>query len=224
MKYGRYLLYLLPMLFTLFLLGCSSGSDDGTKPVAKTGTGLSGTAAAGKSLANVTVALKGANGKRLTETADSTGHYAFIDLDKKGVTAPYLLKVDSEGGKRLYSIAHVLANSANTANIHPLSDVVARSWYHARNRNIDAEFDDNNPIANLPAKTDIDAIVIALTRLLEEAYVDFTIDSNFNFLGSSFSANGEGFAKLLDAIEVVINNTSVTIRLTDPISGSVAII
>jgi hypothetical protein len=115
---------------TLALSGCfgGGGSDPAPAP-APAPTQVSGVAATGAPLAGATVTLIDASATTADpapQTAGSDGRYSFV-VD--GLQAPFTIKVGftRDGtAQALYSVLlNVVAGSANTANVTPLSNAVA---------------------------------------------------------------------------------------------------
>jgi len=234
MKYKKFGIAVGMLGLLTVLFACSGGDGDG--PI---GTGevevpkLSGTAAQGTPLANVAVHLKDSNGLLRDATTNQLGVFQF---DINDLSPPFLLSTSTLSGKRLFSVAAEVDTSRsaiNTVNIHPLSDIVVRNWFASRDRDIVSVFDSDAGFQT-PAldefQAQITALMFAIKNLLILAYNDpnFSVPAEFNFLSSSFSADSNGFDKVLDHLTIKFANvedrSEITIRLRDPISGFVAII
>ena len=205
----------LAVTFILFLLAGCNG-------VSGTGAGgedpeVSGIAAEGKAIGGAKVTLKDCNGTKKSANTDSTGHFK---INVKDLKAPFILNVDNDKGRRFFSIA----TKEGVANLNPYSDVVARNWFGSRGRNIEQEFDSNDIISNPPLETQVTALISAIKSLLVVAFQKFNVQSDFNFINSSFAADGTHFDQLLDQTLIKIDNGKITIKLKDPETGFLAII
>ncbi|MGD8569942.1 MAG: PKD domain-containing protein, partial [Gammaproteobacteria bacterium] len=213
MDINRGWMKLLLLGFLILIAGCSGGGGGGVD-----GSGLEGTAAVGSPIGNAEIVVKGANGVKKTTTTKPNGKFK-IKLD--GLEAPYLLKINVNSEKRLYS----LASKEGTNNINPFSDVVARNWFKSRGRDIDEEFDNGEPIGSPPLATEISALIEAVNNLLDAAYGEFLENKDgFDFQHVEFNADGTGFDRLLDYARFNIKQGKVTIKLVDPDGGFEAII
>ncbi|MFV2058140.1 MAG: chitobiase/beta-hexosaminidase C-terminal domain-containing protein, partial [Thiohalomonadales bacterium] len=212
---------LLGILLSLF--ACSGGGDgDGDGTI---GTGLEGTVAVGKAISGATVTIKDVNGKKDSTITSIDGSYNFSNIQK--MKGPFLLKVDVDSKTSLFSIA----KGSGRANVHPLTDVVARNWYKKKNAETELEdaFNSDAAIATVIDTLEIQATVEVIESLLRLAYIKFGVDTNFDFLSSKFSAKhvnsknveiaGSKFDVLLDHIEVEIDDNKITIKLEDPETG-----
>ena len=180
------------------------GGGDGIE-----GSGLNGTVAIGKPLINSEITIKGQSGNKVTVFTGSDGKY---QANVSSLTAPYILKANSDEYNDLYTIA----TEAGTANIHPLTDTVSRNWFSNKNRSIENEFDSDNALINPPTKTEVDNISQSINNLLAVSYEKYEITKNFNFIKSSFDANNVGFDLLLDISIVQIINNKLIIKLVEP--------
>jgi len=187
----------------LVLAGCSSSDNDGIA-----GTGMQGTVAVGKAVANADISIKGKAGKKVSSTTDVDGKY---NIDVAELTAPYIIQVKVSETKILYGVAL----SVGTANVHPLTDIVIRNWFVARNRLIDNEFAHDNGFDVSPTTTEIDVISNALTGLMSIAYQEFNVADNFDFIQTAFDVDQTGFDGLLDHVIVIVKTNTLEIRLID---------
>lgn len=140
MRSKTYLLFLtLLIAFAFIITGCGGGGGDGgPAPGPTTGqVKLSGIAASGKPIANVTVSIKDKNGNSKTGTTGTDGKYS---IDVTGMTAPFLLKVP-HGNRSLYGVA----TATGTANIHPFTDLIIRNWYKVKGSDVETDFSGTVP-------------------------------------------------------------------------------
>lgn len=192
--------------------GCGGGESGG---VDGSGFNIEGTVAVGDPIANATVRFKAADGKTFEAQTNAEGKYKITVSD---IVGPILVRV-STTNRILYSIATDLKLSAasnNVVNVSPLSDLVVRSWYAEKARDIDGEFESADAIVEPPSKTEVDEFVVSWRSFFVTYYVKLEIDIQFHFITTSFHADETGFDKLLLLTEVTYVNEGVTIIVTDP--------
>ena len=200
------------MLFAaLATSGCGgSGGIDGTGAVS---IEISGTAALGLPIANATVTFKAADGSKNSTTTGATGKFnAVVTSSKSGAS---LLRVSLPNGNTLYSIA----SGNGTTNIHPFTDLIVRNWFKGKNIDINAEFENDIAISQLPTVDQVNAIKSAIKELFALILAKYNLPTDFDLLSSAFDANGSGFDNLLDKSHVVIINNTITVNVNDPITN-----
>ena len=196
--------------------GChSSGLESGTASTQTTirATSLSGTAAAGAPITSASITVKDKYGALKTIETGMDGKYI---VDVTGMTAPFLLKVAS-GATSLYSTAA----DTGTANIHPFTDLIIRSWYKAKGIDIDTDFGGTGALASPPTASEIATIEVVVRSILSTWLTQVGLsETNFNLLTSPFDADSEGFDKVLDYTKVTIDATGqAAVTSTDPTTG-----
>lgn len=177
---------LAPAWMALGLVACGSG--DGT---------VSGVAATGAPLAGATVVLQGANGQTVTVTADANGAYA-AGVD--GLTFPLMIRAQG-GGTTLYSWAF----DTGTSNITPFTTMalIANPVLSDALDAVYAGWASSAAGMTSTAMTAAQAVVNANLQLqLNGAGLDYT---TYDFLRSTFVANGSGFDAALDALHFTFN-------------------
>lgn len=209
MKYG-FLVFVVG--FTLALAGCGSGGGGGStsnNPPAV--TTVSGTAATGAALANMTVILKDKNGTTKQSATDPNGKYS---IDAAGLTAPFLLKV-TDGTNSLYSIA----TATGTANIHQFTDLIIKNWYKVQGTTVDTVFGSAGAIS-VPTATEVNTIEAVIRQIISSWLTGAGLNPDkFNLINSSFDANSSGFDKVLDVVKISVASGTVTIAPVDNSSG-----
>ena len=181
-------LFALSFLFSAFaLVGCNGSSESsGTS----SGNSLSGTAAIGAPIANGVVEIIGNGNCKKTGTTNSTGRYSIPVVDCEG---PYLLRVSGKLGT-LHSIAKN-EDVGKTVNITPLTELVTARTLGTNDLVNTTSVDEQKVSDSLDTvKAEIKAV---LQPLLDNIGVG-TVD----IMNASFSANGQGLDRVLDAIEV----------------------
>ena len=211
------------MLLSVVVFGmvaCTSGPA--TVDGGNTTSTLSGTVATGAPLYPATITILGANGVTVTAQADQNGLYT---RDVSTLTAPYLLRVPDPliSNSYLFSVA----TSAGTANIHPFTDLIIKSWYKVQGVDIETQFTGAFDATKLPTVAGINTIEAVIRSVLSTSFANAGVPADFNLMSGQFNANHAGFDKLLDQTKVVIaTDGGVTIqavdKVIDPITGLVS--
>jgi hypothetical protein len=166
---------------------------------------LQGTAAAGAAIADATVTLKDRNGTSVSAVTGSGGAFA---LDTAGLTPPFLLKVDLPLGGSLYGVA----TAAGVANLHPLTDLILRTWYGVKGTDLATAFATLDSSTPMPTALEIELLEGLVRRAIQKWLVDRGIDpATFDLIRSSFAADGTGFDAILDGTTVAPDGGSLTI-------------
>ncbi|MEW6683990.1 MAG: hypothetical protein AB1451_13915 [Nitrospirota bacterium] len=203
MKQARVRLESLGAFLGLILLAGCNGGGGSSSPAATT---VTGTAATGAAIVGATISIKDAAGDTATATTGTDGTYS---LDVTGMTPPFLLQVDVGGGSFLYSVGE----TAGTVNVHPLTDLIIRTWYEVQGDTIDAAFADPTA-APPPSDTELQVIVSVVENLVKKWLVDAGLDpAQFDMLTTPFDADSSGFDGVLDVLQV--DTTTHVISLDD---------
>jgi hypothetical protein len=164
---------------------------------------VSGTAASGSALANVTITLKDSANNTATATTDSSGRFS---IDATGLAAPFVLRATTGTGTTLYGMSST-AGGGGTSNVTPLSDVVVRSWYLAQGIDADQAF---ISLVASPAPTPDQAAATAQAVLplvrLGAAASNAPIASGVDLLSMAFAADHTGVDQLLDNLHVQLSS------------------
>jgi chitodextrinase len=218
MKISKTLTLTIGMLVIAGVLfsGCQSSSiESGTPSAQQTirATTLSGTAASGAPIASATITVKDKYGAVKTIETGLDGKY---NVDVTGMTAPFLLQVQS-GDTTFYSIA----SDTGTANIHPFTDLIIKSWYKAQGNDIDTDFGGSGALTSPPTTNEIGTIEAVVRGILSTWLTQVGLsEASFNLVTSPFDANNEGFDEVLDNTTVTIDTTGqVSVTSTDPTTG-----
>ena len=186
--------------------GVTSAPDTLTVNVAGT---VSGTAAMGAPLANLTVTLKDSTGTQRTSTTGADGSFS---IATGGLTPPFLVMVQPAAGNPLYSVS-ADPNLTTTINLDPLTDLIIRSWYSAQGASVDTAF--ATPAAQ-PPPTPVQVTLIGnvVTQIAQLWLTNNGLDpSTFNFITTPFAADSTGFDKVLD--ETTVDTSAGTVKITD---------
>ncbi len=184
-------------LISVFFQNCSAGGgggdgdDDGGGSIT-----LSGTAATGAPMNGAAITIKDSAGVTRTGTTTATGSY---NIDVVGLTPPYLVRVvSSDELKTLYSVG----TAAGVINVHPLTDMIIRTWYEVQSTTVAAAF------ASVTANPPPDALALGVIKqVVENLVAQFLglmgVDAaNFDLITTPFTANSTGFDGFLDNISV----------------------
>jgi hypothetical protein len=168
-------------------------------------SGLKGTVAAGAAVADAGILFKDRAGSSIQTTTRSDGTY---DFDTTGFTPPFFVRLDLPGGGNLYGIAE----QAGVANVHPLTDLIMRTWYAVEGTDIDAAFATFGPETPFPSPVEIDLLEGLVRRTFRKWLGDQGVDPDgFDLIGTSFLADGQGFDAVLDETVVAPDGSSLTV-------------
>jgi len=200
-----------------FIFSCGGGGG-GSAPQTFTKTpGIYGTAAVGLGQPYRPIDIGDINGNKGSGETDGNGDFSIPTV---GLTPPYLLRVTTATGSKLYSVSADL-NATTTINITPLTDLIIRSWYKVKNINIDAAFD-NSPAsdANKPPAPETVSLIHNLIKNTVQLWLDKNgvTSSDFNLISTPFTAGsasvpGTGIDKVLE--QALINASTGSIVLSD---------
>lgn len=132
-------------------------------------------------------------------TTDADGNYTSPNLST--LTAPYLVHVIKAGppAVELYSIG----SAAGVVNIHPLTDLIIRTWYQVQGTDVVTAFNSATPPAP-PTATELGVIKQVVKNLLVQFLgLIASVDSgSFDLISTPFIADSTGFDNFLDNINV----------------------
>ncbi len=205
-------IFLVLMVATVY--GCGGSGTAGV--VTSSSSTLSGTVATGAPIANATVHIKGANGVMVETTTDANGNYTSPSLST--LTAPYLVHVIKAGPPvvELYSIG----SAAGVVNVHPLTDMIIRTWYEVQGTDVVTEFNAATPAAP-PTATELGVIKQVVKNLVAQflGLIGNVDSTSFDLISTPFTANSTGFDKFLDNIQVSAASGVIGIN-TSGVSGA----
>jgi hypothetical protein len=189
---------------------CGGGGEDaGTAPPAAAapapvapGT-IVGTAAAGAALAGAQVNAVDAAGRTASAVADDGGRFS---LSASGLTAPVLLRVDTEDGRTLTSLATSLPadGASQTVNVTPLTHLVVAQIAPA-----------GDPLRWWSSPDSMRAAGVTPERIeqAEQAVSKATAplvgalgQTQASFVSTPFAADGTGMDQLLDNVDVSVSS------------------
>ncbi len=166
---------------------------------------LQGTAAAGAAIADATVTLKDREGASASAVTGAGGAFT---LDTAGLAPPFLLKVDLPQGGSLYGVA----TEAGVANLHPLTDLILRTWYGVKGIDLATAFAALDSTTPMPTALEVELLEGLVRRAIQKWLVDRGIDpATFDLIRSSFAADGTGFDAILDGTTVAPDGSSLSI-------------
>ncbi len=171
---------------------------------------LSGLAATGAPLSGAQIKLTCANGTTKTTTADTAGQYSFADIE--GCTAPYVVTATgmvNGTSESFVSVHPTEVNGAQNLNVTPISNAIAAT--------LSSTGDPSNLASNIATEANnISASAIAvrttaLSSALSGMLASAGINTGFNLLTGTFSANNQGFDKVLDNLSVDVKSSGIDI-------------
>ena len=193
--------------FAAVMAGCGGGGSASSA----VSTSISGTAASGAPLANITVTLKDGTNKTATATTSATGVFS---VDTTGMSPPFMLQVTAPGGTRLYSVS-ADASSTGTINVTPLTDLILRSWYAVQGVSTDTAF--SNPAsAAPPTPQQVRTIAQVVLSILRLAIVNqgIPVSAPEDLISKPFVADHTGLDKLLDNSRFTVGAGGISVVLT----------
>ncbi|MCK6458530.1 MAG: hypothetical protein L6Q95_01385 [Planctomycetes bacterium] len=191
------------------LMGCG-GSGDGPAET------LSGTAATGAAIPNAAVVIKDSTGSSVSTTTNAQGQYS---ANVGGMTPPFVGQVALPGGGELFSIA----TETGTANIDPLSDLMADAFFAVRGTTPENVFPTLDASTDLPNEVEVQALEGIVERMVQPWLVAAGVDpATFDIVTTPFVANGQGYDQVLGYTTItagqLAGTTSVvvaTVNITD---------
>ncbi len=189
------------------LTGCSGSNNSSAVTQTVSGTASSGAAYTGP------VTLQDSRHVLRNTTSSSTG---FFTVDVAGLTAPFFINAGT-----LYSVA----TGAGTANVNPLTDLVARSVFNASSgAAVFASYSSNRSTLNLTKITeDMGTARTNLNSQLATLYAKYQLTTP-DFQSGTITID-KGIDALFKDIKVTVSDGTVSIKSADGtktlVSGSI---
>lgn len=201
------------LVATLSLAACGGGgggsavTDSSSQSLAVTGV-----AATGAPMANATLQIYGKDGIAILATPvtiNPDGTYAATI--PATATGPFVFEVDN-GNEKIYSV--LPDKTGNVVNVTPLSNLIAAKLSATGNPSTLAS-ELAASTATVSSSTTTAATTSVMTALQPLATA-LSLNSTLNPLTTTFSANGSGFDRMLDSLDVKIEpkGTSSQIEIT----------
>ena len=170
---------------------------------------VAGVSATGHAMAGALITMKDATGKStLTESSDQ-GRFS---LSTAGLKGPFLIKADDGRGHVLFG----LAAGPGGANVTPVTDLMARTWFAGHGSTPEAAFADMNAHPAPDARS-LSVLDKNFAALLDKSLTAEGLDSqNFSLASTSFNADSRGFDAVLDHTSA---STGSHLQLQDGLSG-----
>ena len=187
------------VLCVLLISGCGGSgnddkADDTSGTITPTATTISGTVATGAAIVGAEIAIKDFNGEEANGTTGGQGKFS-IELPEN-MAPPYLLRANN-GSSYLYSTIDIVG--AGTANIHPYTDLIVRSYYAAESIDVDQAYDTISENTPIPSEAEIDLIKRIVKEFLKRWLIEKGIDvPSFDIISTPFEADGTEFDAILD--------------------------
>jgi len=173
---------------------------------------LIGTVSESKILAAEQVQIKARSGEISQASLNANRRFSKNNVEGDG---PFLLRTDLGNG----SFRYALAFESTPANVHTYSDVVIRSWFTTINGNIENEFNNANPIDNLPTLAQYNDISERIFSVIGTAFQAYDVTGQA-LLSDEFNAgDGSVVDEYILSNPVVIESQSISVLQTDPVTG-----
>lgn len=204
----------------VLLAACGGGSDSPAPaaPAAPAATTVSGVAAVGAALAGATVTLIDSDPATTDPAPVVTAADGSFSVVVDGLRAPYALRanfiLDGEARSLYAVLPSATAASANTANVTPLTNVVAVLVAPAGNpasltdpATLTAALSGGNAGAFTNAVATLNAVLSSDPAIAAVLAAAAGAGGTFNPVTTTFAANGTGVDGVLDQITVTTNPT-----------------
>ncbi len=202
------------VIASLLLLnfGCSSKKSDSVQQQQASGqVTLSGTVATGAPVSGAQITLRDSKGIVTTVTTGATGTYSITMTG----TAPWVLQVPKPGGGNMYSYAAI----SGTANIHPLTDPIMRTWFKVQGLDIDSAFSNygSSTSVPVPSETEVNIIKAVVQEVVQDLLKAAGVSNPaaFDLINTPFTASSsdpQGFDKVIH--DTTINSSGAAISVT----------
>lgn len=200
------------LAFVCSLVACGGGGGGAVSKDALS-LNVNGIAASGAPLANATVQIYDKNGTAvLTNPATVGSDGSYSATIPASATGPFVFEVDN-GTEKLYSVLSD-KNGSTTVNVTPVSNLIAAKLSSTGNPyNLATEIASSS--ATVSSATIASANTAVMTAL-QPLVTALNLDASINPITTSFSANGSGFDRMLDSLDVKIEpkGTSSQIEVT----------
>jgi hypothetical protein len=213
-KHLHILKWLLSLLAATFLLaGCGGGSSGGSSSTAISGTVATGAAVTG------TIDLVDAAGVTKQATIGTNGAFT---IDTTGLSAPFILRATGNGayaGTVLFSMADGVTGVFNITPLTTLAlELVRQGWSGTPPADLtglfsnwNADIDPADLAAMQAAILEAQAVINA--NLASQFQANGLTAATYDFLRTAFTPNSTGIDALLDAIELAISGSGITMNV-----------
>jgi len=203
-RYSEFSLYI-TAIAALILVGCGGGGSSSTVTNPPSSMTLSGTAATGAAIAGATVEIKDVVGTTHSTTTNADGAYS---LSASGMTGPFLIKVTSLDGSKVFSAA-LVSDLGGTINATPLTSILVAD---ATNKDLDSLYATYGSADATLLTNNLPATITSLTSTLSPVATALGVTiSETGLLRGAFTANHDGLDKAMDALSVSFTGTTVII-------------
>jgi len=203
---------LLAPIFAFLILtitNCGSGGGGGSTSGGNT---ITGTAAAGKALANTPVYLVDSKKNIRNTVTDANGNFSF---DTTGLTPPFYLRTQylNPKGNDYENFYSYLNKQTGTVNITPLTTAVVAL---ANNGNPDIFTPAQN---GKPPTLNIENAKNKVKDFVKPVLSKYGV-SNADLIETPFKADGTGLDLVMDSIQIVVDTPNKTIEIKNPFTGA----
>ncbi|MBV8627004.1 MAG: hypothetical protein JO371_03920 [Paraburkholderia sp.] len=185
-----------------------SGASTAGQPVSAASV-MAGTVAVGAPMLGATVTILGANGQRVSASADAAGNYS--NLDVSALTAPYRIQACGLADGQ-YQCYYAVVQAAGTANVTPLTDATVALAVGGNAASV--------LTTGAPSAAALSASEVRLQQILGPVLAAAGLTANSSFATLPFAANHTGMDKVLDAIKITSGqNNGVTFVQLEGVVG-----
>lgn len=201
------------MFAACILAACGGGSGGSSNIFSTPSPALKGIAAIGAPLVSAQMILKCANGATKYSTTNSSGQYEFNDLS--GCSAPYVVTataIVNGTTETLVSVYPTDISGSQNLNVTPITNAISAT--------LSSNGDPLNLSSNISSEsgnitsTSVSVRLSAIANALKGMIASASLDSTFDLLTGVFSANNQGFDRILDNLVVDIKSSGVSITNT----------
>jgi hypothetical protein len=173
---------------------------------------VSGTMASGAAAIGATVTIVDSTNTSVTTT---TGAGGVFSASTAGMTGPFLIRGHAISGQMMFGFT-ADARTHTVANITPISDLMARTWYAAQGASVETAFASPGTYAP-PSPAQVGVLGETFLSIVGRAATvhDAGLAAPQDLITKPFVTDGTGFDKLLDNMTVSLEATP-TLILTTP--------
>lgn len=208
------LMKLTSILVACTLAACGGGGSSGASNIGSTPTpALKGIAAIGAPLVSAQMVLKCGNGVIKYSKTDTLGQYEFNVLD--GCSAPYVVTataIVNGTTETLVSVYPKDISGSQNLNVTPITNAIAATL-SSNGDPLNLSLNISSESSNITSSA-VSVRLSALANALRGMIASASLDSAFDLLTGAFTANSQGFDRILDNLVVDIKSTGVSITNT----------
>jgi hypothetical protein len=212
----------LTVIASALLLGACGGGSSGTSsggPVQN--ATVQGTVASGNAVANAAITATDVNGKTATATADSSGNYSLVT---NGLTAPIALVASDPSGQAspMISVLASLpaAGASATANVTTLTTALTALLTPDGNPMDLVTSGSQTTLGSAVTTASVQSATTTLDTYLSNLLGSVQLPTNFDPVGTAFTANHTGADALIDMVSIVPEGSATYLVYKTPSSAA----